>query len=70
MTLAKRLNAMEQRINALEDHLAAMGNAFEELADGIDRNYFGMTAEDEQPITTLDGERVESRERDQNESLG
>lgn len=70
MTMARRLNAMEQRIKALEDQLAAMGNAFEELADGIDRNYFGRTEEEDQPTTTLDWEQVPSGERDQTQSLG
>ena len=61
MTLAKRLNAMEQRIKALEERFAALDDALaqEEQDDQQDTH-----------TTTLDGERIESRERDQNESLG
>lgn len=70
MTLAKRLNAIEQRIKALEEHLAAIADDFEAMAEGIETNYFRGQQEEGQPTTTLDGELVESRERDQNESLG
>ena len=61
MTLAARLNAMERRIKALEERFAALDEALaqEEHDDQQDTQ-----------TTTLDGERIESRERDQNESLG
>ena len=58
MTLAKRLNAMEQRIKALEERFAALDEAL------------AQEEQQDTQTTTLDGERVESRERDQNESLG
>ena len=61
MTLAKRLNAMEQRIKALEERFAALDEA---LAQGEQDD------QQETQTTTLDGERVDARERDQNESLG
>lgn len=72
MTLAKRLNSMEQRIKALEDRLAAMDDAFVALADDLAQYEFLAPQDDHQETqtTTLDGERVEARERDQNESLG
>lgn len=72
MTLAKRLNSMEQRIKALEDRLAAMDDAFVALADDLAQYEFLAPQDDQQETqtTTLDGERIESRERDQNESLG
>ena len=58
MTLAKRLNAMEQRIKVLEERFAALDEAL------------AQEEQQDTQTTTLDGERVESRERDQNESLG
>ena len=58
MTMAKRLNAMEQRIKALEERFAALDEAL------------AQEEQQDTQTTTLDGERVESRERDQNESLG
>ena len=72
MTIAKRLNSMEQRIKALEDRLAAIDDAFVALADDLAQYEFLAPQDDQQETqtTTLDGERIDSRERDQNESLG
>lgn len=58
MTMAKRLNAMEQRIKALEERFAALDEAL------------AQEEQQDTQTTTLDGERVDARERDQNESLG
>ena len=61
MTLAKRLNSMERRIKALEERFGALDDALAEEEQD----------QQQDPETlTLDGERVEARERDQNESLG
>ena len=68
MTIARRLSAMEAEIRAL------LGTV-EQLSQWKARVEEALAEEDEAEehavqTTTLDGERVESRERDQNESLG
>ena len=61
MTIAKRLNAHEKRIAALEARFAELDAALAAEDEAQD---------EEAQTTTLDGERVEARERDQSESLG
>lgn len=68
MTIARRLSAMEAEIRALRF-------AVEQLSQWKARVEEALAEEDEAEehaaqTTTLDGERIESRERDQNESLG
>lgn len=62
MTLAKRINSMEQRIKALEERFAALDDALaqEEQDD----------QQETQPTTTLDGDHIDAGERDQMQSLG
>ena len=68
MTIAKRLNAIEAENRALRSQV-------EELLRWRDSVQEALAEEDEAEEqagqnTTLDGERVEARERDQSESLG
>lgn len=62
MSLADRLKSMERRIAELEQFraqiMASLAEEEEEEAD------------EQAPAVSLDGERFESGERDQNESLG
>lgn len=68
MTIARRLSAMEAEIRALR-------GTVEQLMQWKASGEEALAEEDEAEehaaqTTTLDGERIESRERDQNESLG
>lgn len=68
MTIARRLSAMEAEIRALRGTVEQLM----QWKAGVEE---ALAEEDEAEehaaqTTTLDGERVESRERDQNESLG
>ena len=68
MTIARRLSAMEAEIRALRGTLEQLM----QWKAGVEE---ALAEEDEAEehaaqTTTLDGERIESRERDQNESLG
>lgn len=68
MTIARRLNAMEAEIRALRGKVEQLS----QWKAGVEE---ALAEEDEAEehaaqSTTLDGKRVEARERDQNESLG
>ena len=68
MTIARRLSAMEAEIRALRGTVEQLM----QWKAGVEE---ALAEEDEveehaAQTTTLDGERIESRERDQNESLG
>lgn len=68
MTIARRLSSMEAEIRALRGTVEQLM----QWKAGVEE---ALAEEDEAEehaaqTTTLDGERVEARERDQNESLG
>jgi TolA-binding protein len=65
MTLASRLNAMEAEIRALRGKVEELSQWKASVEDAL-----AAEEVDEEHTTTLDGERVNARERDQNESLG
>ena len=68
MTIARRLSAMEAEIRALRgtvEQLMQWKTSVEEAIAEEDE-----AEEHAAQTTTLDGECVEARERDQNESLG
>lgn len=68
MSLSQRLNAIESEARALRARVAEL----EQWKVGVEQALAAEEADEQQDTqtTTLDGERVESRERDQNESLG
>lgn len=66
MTLARRLNAMEAEIRALRGTVEALSQWKASVEDAL----AAEEADEEQAITTLDGEQVPSGERDQTQSLG
>ena len=67
MTLAKRLNGMEAEIRALRATVEQLSQWNASVEDALAAE---EADEQDNQTTTLDGERVEARERDQNESLG
>ena len=68
MTLARRLNAMEGEIRALRGTVEQLMQWKASVEEALAEEDEGE--EHAAQTTTLDGERIESRERDQNESLG
>ena len=68
MTIARRLNAMEAEIRALRGKVEQLSQWKASVEEAIAEE--DEAEEHAAQITTLDGERVEARERDQNESLG
>ena len=68
MTIARRLNAMEAELRALRGTVEALSQWKASVEEALAEEH--EAEEHAAQTTTLDGERIESRERDQNESLG
>lgn len=68
MTIARRLSAMEAEIRALRGKVEQLSQWKASVEEALAEE--GEAEEHAAQTTTLDGERIESRERDQNESLG
>ena len=68
MTIARRLSAMEAEIRALRGKVEQLSQWKASVEEALVEE--DEAEEHAAQITTLDGERVEARERDQNESLG
>lgn len=68
MTIARRLSAMEAEIRALRGKVEQLSQWKASVEEALAEEH--EAEEHAAQTTTLDGERIESRERDQNESLG
>ena len=68
MTIARRLSAMEAEIRALRGKVEQLSQWKASVEEALAEE--DEAEEHAAQTTTLDGERVDARERDQNESLG